>query len=62
MKCAPPFFLFHFRERGKKTKENAKKTKIENLHGQEKKRREKIGVGAHLGKIFKKYQFLQILV
>ena len=46
----------HFRERGKKTKENAKKTKIENLqNGQEKKRREKIGVRGHLGKIFKKY-------
>ena len=46
----------HFRKRVEKTKENAKKTKIENLqNGQEKNRREKIGVRAHLGKIFKKY-------
>ena len=43
----------HFRERVEKTKENAKKTKIENRAG--KIWREKIRVCEHLAKKFKKY-------
>ena len=45
---------FHFRERVEKTKENAKKTKIENLQNQAGKIwREKIRVRAHLEKNLK---------
>ena len=44
----------HFRERVEKTKENAKKTKIENLqNGQKKYGGKKIRVRAHLGKNLK---------
>ena len=46
----------HFRERGKKTKENAKKTKIENLqNGQEKKKAWKNWRTCTFGENFKKY-------